>query len=66
MPPIAPKVGDTVTWLSKHRDTARRGVVVKIEGRRAVVEVRRINQWTLDETSKTYRPLIKDLRVASR
>lgn len=66
MQPIAPKVGDTVTWLSKHRDTARRGVVVKLEGRRAVVEVRRINQWTLDETSKAYRPLIKDLRVAAR
>lgn len=60
------KIGDTVTWLSKHRDTAHRGIVRSIDGVRAVVEVRKINQWTEAVTSKTYRPRIKDLRVAAR
>lgn len=60
------QIGDTVTWLSKHRDTAHRGIVLKIDGVRAVVAVSKINQWTEQETSKTYRPRIKDLRVASR
>jgi len=66
MPPAAPSVGDTVTWLSKQRESAHRGIVLAIEGQRAVVSVRRINQWTEAETSKTYRPLLKDLRVAAR